>query len=99
MRRTFIKQIGAVTLLIAGSRALPGFAQAVPEMNDGPEFEPWRTWRTDAQEGSLALVHAAILNRPLCSTWAIPPDLQRRVPEGTFVTYSFDWWQCGIPDR
>lgn len=61
-RRKFFKQIGAITILVAGGRVWRALPQGSPEIGDGPAYEPWRTWRTDFQEGPLALVHAAILS-------------------------------------
>lgn len=60
-RREFFKQAGAVTVLVAGGRVWRALAQSSHEIGDGPAFEPWRSWRSDSQEGPLALVHAAIL--------------------------------------
>ena len=61
-RRSFLKGVGTVTILVAGGQVWRAFGQNVPEIPDGPAFEPWRTWRTDTQDGPLALVHAAILS-------------------------------------
>ena len=61
-RREFFKQFGAVTILVAGGHVWRALPQSSPEIGDGPAFEPWRSWRTDFQEGPLALVHAAILS-------------------------------------
>lgn len=61
-RRTFLTGIGTVTILVAGGQVWRAFGQSTPEIPDGPAFEPWRTWRTDMQDGPFALVHAAILS-------------------------------------
>jgi hypothetical protein len=60
-RRTFLKGVGAVTILAAGGRVWRAFGQAEPEFGEGPAFELWRSWRRDSRHGPLALVHAAIL--------------------------------------
>lgn len=60
-RRFFLKGAGAVTILVAGGEVWRAVGQETPEIGDGPEFEPWRTWNEDAQVGPLALVRAAIL--------------------------------------
>ena len=61
-RREFFKEIGAVTILVAGGRVWRARPQSSPEIGEGPAFEPWRSWRADSQEGLLGLVHAAILS-------------------------------------
>jgi len=61
-RREFFKQIGTVTILVAGGRVWRARPQSSAEIGEGPAFEPWRSWRADSQEGLLALVHAAILS-------------------------------------
>jgi nitroreductase len=62
MRRRRFLQGAAVTILIADGRIWRLAAPPVPEIGEGPAFEPWRTWRRDARDGPLALVHAAILS-------------------------------------
>lgn len=61
-RRNFLKNAGAVTIMVANGQVWRALAQDIhTEIPDGPEFEPWRTWNQDAQVGPLALVRAAIL--------------------------------------
>ena len=61
-RRDFLRDIGATLVLVAGGRVWRAWAQGVAEIGDGPEYEPWRTWREDARHGPLALVRAAIIS-------------------------------------
>lgn len=61
-RRSFLKGVGTITVLVAGGQVWLASGQSSSEIPDGPAFELWRTWRTDMQEGSLGLVHAAILS-------------------------------------
>ena len=61
-RRSFLRSAGCVTILVANGQVWRALAQGTPEIGDGPEFEPWRTWTEDAQVGPLGLVRAAILS-------------------------------------
>src|SRR5215470_12385544 len=61
-RRDFLKGAGVVTVLVAAGKVWRAYGQATPEVGAGPAFEPWRDWEKEAQEGPLALVHAAILS-------------------------------------
>jgi nitroreductase len=61
-RRSFLTHTGILTIMVAGGHVWRTFGQAVPEIGEGPAFEPWRTWRADSHEGPLALIHAAILS-------------------------------------
>lgn len=60
-RRIFLKGAGALTVLVAGAGVWRAYDQRVFSAGEGPAYEPWKTWRTDAREGPLALVRAAIL--------------------------------------
>lgn len=60
-RRTFLKGAGGLTILVAGGGVWRAYDQGVFSIGQGPAYEPWRSWRTDLNEGSLALVRAAIL--------------------------------------
>jgi nitroreductase len=62
IRRVFLKRAAAVTILVAGGQVWRSFAQDTPEFGIGPAFEPWKTWRQDANRGLMALVRAAILS-------------------------------------
>lgn len=61
-RRDFLKGAGAVTILVAGGQVWRVYAQDTSEFGEGPAFEPWREWGQESTEGTLALVHAAILS-------------------------------------
>lgn len=60
-RRTFLKGAGALTVLAAGGGVWRAYEQGVSSIGQGPAYEPWKNWRTEANQGSLALVRAAIL--------------------------------------
>ncbi len=60
-RRTFLKGIGGITVLVVGGGVWRAYDQGVFSVGQGPAYEPWKNWRTDTNEGPLALVRAAIL--------------------------------------
>jgi hypothetical protein len=60
-RRTFLKGAGVLTVLIAGGGVWRAYDQGVFSVGQGPAYEPWKNWDTDAGQGPLALVRAAIL--------------------------------------
>jgi len=60
-RRTFLKGIGGITILVIGGGVWRAYDQGVFNVGQGPAYEPWKNWRTDANEGPLILVRAAIL--------------------------------------
>lgn len=60
-RRTYLKGAGALTVLIAGSGVWRAYDQGVLRSGQGPAYEPWESWDTDASHGPLAVVRAAIL--------------------------------------
>lgn len=60
-RRKFLKGVSAVTLAVAAGVVWRATDQRVLSAGKGPAYEPWTTWRSDAQEGPLALVRAGIL--------------------------------------
>ncbi len=60
-RRTFLKGAGALTVLVAGGGVWRAYDQGVFSIGQGPAYEPWKNWRTEASQGPLALVRAAIL--------------------------------------
>jgi hypothetical protein len=60
-RRAFLKGAGTVTVLVAGGAVWRAYDQGVFSVGQGPAYEPWKNWRTEASEGPLALVRAAIL--------------------------------------
>jgi hypothetical protein len=60
-RRTFLNGAAMVIVTVAGSELGYAAGQDVPDSGDGPEYEPWKTWRPDLHEGPLALVRAAVL--------------------------------------
>jgi nitroreductase len=57
----FLKGVGAVWILLAGGAVWRAREQGVFSAGTGPAYEPWTTWRSDAAEGPLCLVRAAIL--------------------------------------
>ncbi|MFQ5931849.1 MAG: hypothetical protein ACE5MM_05550 [Nitrospiraceae bacterium] len=60
-RRTFLKGAGMVAVLVVGGGVWRAYDQGVFSVGQGPAYEPWKSWRTDASGGPIALVRAAIL--------------------------------------
>ena len=56
-----MKGAGAVAIVAVGGLAWRAHDQGVFSAGAGPAYEPWTTWRSDAAEGPLRLVRAAIL--------------------------------------
>ncbi len=60
-RRAFLRGIGTVTIVSAGSGSWLAYDNDLIATSDGPAFQPWRDWQDHAADGPLALVRAAIL--------------------------------------
>lgn len=60
-RRSFLKGTGIVTVLVAGGTVWRAEDQGVFSVGQGPAYQPWRDWQTQASTDSLALVRAGIL--------------------------------------
>ena len=60
-RRSFLKGAGVFTVAVVGGGVWRAWDQGVFSTGEGPAYEPWKDWRSDAQHGPLALVRAAIL--------------------------------------
>jgi nitroreductase len=60
-RRSFLKGVGVVTVVVVGGGVWRACDEGVFSVGQGPAYEPWRDWRKDSNEGVLALVRAAIL--------------------------------------
>jgi nitroreductase len=60
-RRSFLKGAGAITVVVVGGGVWRAYDQGVFSVGEGPAYEPWRDWRKDSNDGTLALVRAAIL--------------------------------------
>jgi len=60
-RRAWLTTAGTVIVVAAAGGVWRAHRQGVFEVGEGPAYEPWKDWRTDAREGSLALVRAALL--------------------------------------
>jgi hypothetical protein len=60
-RRKFLKGAGIVTVVVAGGVVWRAVDQGVFSAGKGPAYEPWKDWRSGANEGPLGLVRAAIL--------------------------------------
>jgi nitroreductase len=60
-RRTVLKTLGGVAVVVAAGGVWRAFDQGVFSAGEGPAYEPWRTWRGDSGDGPLSLVGAAIL--------------------------------------
>jgi hypothetical protein len=60
-RRSFLKEAGVVTVVVVGGGVWRAYDEGVFSVGQGSAYEPWRDWRKDSNEGTLALVRAAIL--------------------------------------
>jgi hypothetical protein len=60
-RRSFLKGAGVVTVVVVGGGVWRAYDEGVFSVGQGSAYEPWRDWRKDSNEGTLALVRAAIL--------------------------------------
>ncbi len=61
-KREFLKLMSASTVtVLVSSGVWRAYDNGVFSTGQGPAYEPWQTWRTEASEGPLALVQAAIL--------------------------------------
>ena len=60
-RRAVLTGAGVVSVLVIGGVVWRASDKGVFSIGQGPAYEPWQTWRTDAAEGPLALVRAGIL--------------------------------------
>ncbi len=58
-RRTWLG-LGVIGV-VAAAGAWRAHEQGVFEAGEGPAYQPWKDWPTDAREGPLALVRAALL--------------------------------------
>jgi nitroreductase len=59
-RRTFLKGVGAVTVLVVGGGVWRAYDRGVFSAGQGAAFEPWKDWQ-QTENSPLALVRAAIL--------------------------------------
>ena len=60
-RRDFLNGAGVVTVLVVGGGVWRAYDQGVLRVGEGPAYEPWKDWRSEANGGPLELVRAAIL--------------------------------------
>jgi hypothetical protein len=60
-RRSFLKGAGVVTVAVVGGGVWRAYDQGVFSVGEGPAYQPWKDWRSAANDGPLALVRAAIL--------------------------------------
>ena len=60
-RRSFLKDAGVITVLVAGGGVWRAYDQGVFSVGEGPAYEPWHNWLSNPPDGPLALVRAAIL--------------------------------------
>jgi hypothetical protein len=60
-RRAILTGAGAVVVLSGAGGAWRAWEQGVFSAGQGPAYEPWRRWRSDASDGTLGLVRAAVL--------------------------------------
>jgi len=60
-RRSFLKGVGAVTVVAVGGGVWRAHDKGVFSVGKGPAYEPWDNWRAESNKGPLELVAAAIL--------------------------------------
>ncbi len=60
-RRSFLKGAGVVTIAVVGGGVWRAYDQGVLSVGEGPAYQPWKDWRSVANDSPLALVRAAIL--------------------------------------
>jgi nitroreductase len=60
-RRQFLKGAGVATVAVVGGGVWRAYEQGVFGVGQGAAYEPWKDWRNNSDEGTLALVRAAIL--------------------------------------
>jgi hypothetical protein len=60
-RRSFLKGMGVVTVAVVGGGVWRAYDQGIFSVGQGPAYEPWKDWRNNSEEGTLALLGAAIL--------------------------------------
>ncbi len=60
-RRSFLKEAGVVTVVVVGGGVWRAYDNGVFSVGRGPAYEPWKDWRSNPNDGALALVRAAIL--------------------------------------
>jgi len=60
-RRSFLKGAGVVTVVVVGGGVWRAYDTGVFSIGRGPAYEPWKDWRSHANDVPLALVRAAIL--------------------------------------
>jgi len=60
-RRQFLRWGGATLVVLAGGAVWRAVDQGVFAIGDGPAYEAWQNWQSEADGGTLALVRAAIL--------------------------------------
>ena len=60
MKRS-LQVTGGVAVVAAGGMVWRGYEEDILSPFDGPAYEPWKTWKTDPMEGTMALVQMAIL--------------------------------------
>jgi nitroreductase len=60
-RRSFLKGASIITVVAAGGGVWQAYNQGVFSVGQGPAYQPWKDWREQSGNGTLALVRAAIL--------------------------------------
>lgn len=60
-RRNFMGWVGGITALVLGSGVWRAWDQGVFSVGQGPAYQPWKSWRSEAADGPHGLVKAAIL--------------------------------------
>jgi nitroreductase len=60
-RRAVLRGAGAALVLVAGGAAWRAWDQGLLATDRGPAYEPWTRWQSEAADGALGLLRAAIL--------------------------------------
>jgi hypothetical protein len=60
-RRGFLKGVGVTFIAVAGGTVYRSVDQGVFEIGQGPAYETWHTWRSDASTPQERIVKAGIL--------------------------------------
>jgi len=60
-RRSFLKGAGVVSIAVVGGGVWRAWDQGVFSTGEGSAYEAWKDWRSEAEEGPMSLVRAAIL--------------------------------------
>jgi hypothetical protein len=75
-RRRLLQAVGGACVVVVGGTLYRAYDQGVFNTGQGPAYDAWREWDTEAGAGPLALVRAAVLATNAHNT--LSPNTQRR---------------------